>query len=321
MKNSPFVSIIVPVYNVEQYLPRCVDSLINQTYQNIEIILVDDGSPDNCGKICDEYAKQDQRVKVIHKPNGGLSDARNVGIENSQGDYLMFIDSDDWIELNTCEILYNASINYEADVIVFEMKLVFDDGKIMKRHRGIISHTPSHLECMQSLIYHIFDGGIFNNACNKMFHKALFNGVSFPIGRCAEDQGTVYKVLHKAKKIYVVDELLYNYYQRSGSISFVDFSPKLACDRFYLGLERIDFFHSNYPSLEDMEIARVMGETIVCIIKLKGIKEYSDIRQEMIEFKNKYSGKRKILSKYSRRYKMYCYCYPLFWLYAKFLLK
>lgn len=319
--SKPLISIIVPIYNVEQYLEKCIDSLQSQSLNEIEIILVDDGSPDKCGEICERYAKNDCRIKVIHKPNGGLSDARNVGIKNASADFLMFIDSDDWIDSKTCETIYRASEDNNADVVVFGMKLVYDDGRIVQRHKGVVSKTPTHLECMRSLIYHIPDAGIFNNACNKMFRRELFDGITFPVGRCAEDQGTVYKVLHKAKRVYVVEELFYNYYQRNGSISYVDFSPKLACDRFFLGLERIDFFHDNYPELEDLEIARVMGETIVCIVKFKGNKDYLAIRNDMVLFRNKYKSKHSIISKYSRRYKMYYYCYPLFWFYARYILK
>ena len=122
------ISIIVPVYNVEKYIHECVDSIINQTYKNIEIILVDDGSPDNCGKICDEYAKKDNRIKVIHKPNGGLSDARNHGIDVANGEWLMFIDSDDWIEPNMAEKLLHSALNNKADLAISSV-ILFDEEK------------------------------------------------------------------------------------------------------------------------------------------------------------------------------------------------
>ena len=118
MKKNNLISIIVPIYNVEKYLKKCIDSIINQTYKNLEIILVDDGSPDNCGKICDEYAKKDNRIKVIHKENGGVSSARNVGVENATGEYIGFVDSDDYIEKDMYEVLINNLKKENADISI-----------------------------------------------------------------------------------------------------------------------------------------------------------------------------------------------------------
>lgn len=121
------ISIIVPIYKVEIYLRKCVDSIVNQTYKNIEILLIDDGSPDNCGIICDEYAKKDERIKVIHKKNGGLSDARNYGIEASSGDYIMFVDSDDYISKDMCEILLKKALENNADIVSCNFKEIYID--------------------------------------------------------------------------------------------------------------------------------------------------------------------------------------------------
>ena len=123
-RNDSLISIIVPVYNVEQYLSRCVDSLVNQTYHNIEIILVDDGSPDRSGEICDEYAKKDKRVKVIHQSNGGLSDARNTALDIAKGDYLMFVDSDDWIEPTMYEEMLSFMEKEQLDLVECGINLV-----------------------------------------------------------------------------------------------------------------------------------------------------------------------------------------------------
>ena len=120
----PKVSIVVPMYGVEPFLNKCVDSLLAQSLHDIEIILVDDGSPDRCGEMCDEYAKRDKRVVVIHKSNGGLSDARNKGLDVAKGDYVMFVDSDDWIELETCSIIIGLAVKYEVDVVSFGIQLV-----------------------------------------------------------------------------------------------------------------------------------------------------------------------------------------------------
>ena len=124
---NPLISVIVPIYNVEEYLNRCVESIVNQTYQKLEIILVDDGSPDNCPRMCDDWAKKDSRIKVIHKENGGLSDARNAGMKITTGEYISFIDSDDYIETCMIEILYEAIKKYDCDIASCRVRIVMDD--------------------------------------------------------------------------------------------------------------------------------------------------------------------------------------------------
>ena len=139
MNNTPLISVIVPVYNVEKYLRKCVDSIVNQTYKNLEIILVDDGSPDNCGKICDEFAEMDNRVMVIHKENGGLSSARNAGLDIATGEYITFVDSDDYIENDTYEKVVVAINKFDSDLIFFREKSVDESGKTIY----INGDTPS----------------------------------------------------------------------------------------------------------------------------------------------------------------------------------
>ena len=322
MRNSnPLISIIVPIYNVEMYIKRCIDSIINQSYQNLEIILVDDGSPDKCGAICDEYAAKDNRVKVIHKQNGGLADARNVGIGISTGEYVMFVDSDDWLETEACEKAINMASKFKADIVVFEMTLVYDNGKKIKRNKGIISVSPSRAECMKALLYKIPESGIFNNVCNKMFVRSLFDGIFFPTNKVAEDHGVIYRLIHKANKICVIDECLYNYYQRNGSISHNEFYPKIIADRNALGLERLNFIRNNYPELEKYQIARLLGDAYISIIKLNNNVEYRSLRESMVAFTKKYAQDEKKLTSYSRRIKLHYYCYPLFWLYVKLFVK
>ena len=126
----PKVSIVVPIYNVEKYLEQCIDSIINQTLKEIEIILVDDGSPDNCPQICDDYVKKDSRIKVVHKTNGGLSSARNAGIEIATGDYIGFVDSDDYIELDMYEKMYNIAIENNVDFVMSDYYSVSNEGKV-----------------------------------------------------------------------------------------------------------------------------------------------------------------------------------------------
>ena len=163
---NELISIIVPVYKVEPYLNKCVDSIINQTYKNIEIILVDDGSPDNCGKICDDYTKKDSRIKVIHKKNGGLSDARNYGIEASIGDYIMFVDSDDYISANMCEILLKTAKKYNADIINCNFEEVFSNAESRINRQAVNKNEEvfSNLDMLKTFFFnYTFDANVVWN--------------------------------------------------------------------------------------------------------------------------------------------------------------
>ena len=210
------VSIIVPVYNVEKYIHQCVDSIINQTYKNIEIILVDDGSPDSCGRICDEYAEKDSRIKVIHKENGGLSDARNCGIEAAMGDWLMFVDSDDWIEPDMAEKLLEVAVNNDVRMAVCAVVL-FDEEK---------EYVPEYLTVTEGLYTaeEIFEKNIptgFVIACNKIISKSLFDGFRFEKGRIHEDEIAAHHLIGQSDKVAVTGEKLYHYRQVQGSITKV----------------------------------------------------------------------------------------------------
>ena len=314
------ISIIVPIYKVEQYLKRCVDSLINQTYRNLEIILVDDGSPDRCGEICDEYAKNDSRVKAIHKPNGGLSDARNKGLDVATGDYVMFVDSDDWLDLVTCEAIIKVATKYDAGLVVFGVKNVYDNGHykdFLPRCDGPISKTES----IKALIYNIPQSGIFNYACNKLYSKELFNELRFEKGRLAEDQGLTYKLIHYANRVAICREVFYNYYQRDGSISKRKFNPKQIVDRTTLWMERLEFIKKNYPDLEKYQVAQILGDIYISQIVLKDKNEFSGFRDAIIDFANRYKSVESVFVNYNKRIKLHYFCYPLFWLYVKLFVK
>ena len=317
---SKKISIIVPVYKVEQYLSRCVDSLINQTYKNIEIILVDDGSPDCCGVICDEYAKRDSRIVVVHKQNGGLSDARNKGLDIATGDFIMFVDSDDWIDEKTCEKVLNNAIRNKSDIVVFGVNNVYDDGHV-KSFPPMFFDAISHSDAIKSLIYNIPQYGIFNYACNKLYSRRLFDTMRFAKGRLAEDQGITYKLFHEAANVFVCKDTLYNYYQRSGSISKNRFEPQQIVDRISLWFERLEFIRKNYPELEDYQLAQILGDVYISLIKLRGNKNYSGFINDITNFSNNYRHKEKEFAKINKRLKVHYYCYPLFWAYVKLFVK
>ena len=314
------ISLIVPIYNVEQYLRRCVDSLINQTYHNLEIILVDDGSPDRCGEICDEYAKKDSRVVVVHKPNGGLSDARNKGLDVATGDFVMFIDSDDWIELNTCEIVQNIICDNRVDLVVFARNNVYDNGKIIKsKTHG--SRIISTSKCLKSLVYRVIENGIFNSSCNKCYLRMLLSDLRFPVGKLAEDQGFTYKAIHRANKIFVSDAHLYNYFQRSGSISHREFTVKLREDEYEMWIDRLSFIKDHYPELVDYQIGQILGDMYICKILIKKNNESRELYKTIDSFIKEYGKEAKHYASYNRRVKLHYYCYPLFWIYVKLKLK
>ena len=216
------ISVIVPIYNVEKYLPICIESIINQTYKNLEIILVNDGSTDNCRKICDKYARKDNRIKVIHKENGGLSDARNVGMEYATGDYIYFIDSDDYIDIKTIEILYKNLKKYNADISMSRFIRTNNNN-----FRSDLSNEKiklySNVESLNMLYNKEFtfheNYALFICAWNKLYKKELLEGIQYPIGKLYEDGATTYKILYKASLIVCSSLQLYYYYQREESIS------------------------------------------------------------------------------------------------------
>lgn len=211
------VSIIVPVYNIEKYLNKCMESIINQTFRNIEIILIDDGSTDNSGKICDEYALKDQRIKVIHKANGGLSEARNYGIDLATGDYLLFVDSDDYIDVNLIKDL-EQYMNKQLDVIKFKIVKVDKYGKEIKKVDGPIFKELSGERAFEKLV---FNDELFECACIYLFKRSLIinNNFKFTIGAEHEDFGLIPLIITSAKNITSVSNYGYYYVQSDNSIT------------------------------------------------------------------------------------------------------
>lgn len=226
MKN-PKISVIVPVYKVEKYLKRCVDSILAQTYTNFELILVDDGSPDTCPAMCDEFAMQDNRIRVVHKKNGGLSDARNAGIDIATGEYIAFVDSDDYIAVDMCEQLLESILKYNADV-AFCNYLRVDEAHNIGTEREQVQ--PIRDECLsqeqvwQELLRPY--GGYYIVAWNKLYHRKLFDSLRFPVGKQHEDEFVIHHVINQCNKIACVSKPLYFYVQRAGSIMAQQFSVK-----------------------------------------------------------------------------------------------
>jgi glycosyltransferase involved in cell wall biosynthesis len=208
---NPLVSVIIPVYNTEAYLKRCLDSVHKQTYLNIEVLLVNDGSTDNSQAILEEFHKRDKRFMVLKKENGGLSDARNYGMDRAKGEYYFFVDSDDLIEKKTVELMMKAINKENAEIAVCDMSYLYPDGHTSFSSGGSFSCTS--VEKDHSLLF------INNSANNKIFHASLFNDLRFPQGMWYEDLAVIPTLLTKADRVVKVDESLYYYYQREGSLA------------------------------------------------------------------------------------------------------
>ena len=213
---SDKISVIVPIYKVEKYIGKCVESIINQTHSNLEIILVDDGSPDTCGEICDAYAAKDTRVKVIHKENGGLSDARNAGIEVATGDYIGFVDSDDYIHSQMYEKLLGAILEHGADMSICSYECVDEEGEVITRENPIRTEVLSNIAALEKLADP--NWWYYTIACDKLYKKKLFDTVRFPKGKIHEDQFTVHELFYACEKIATITDKLYFYLQRNNSI-------------------------------------------------------------------------------------------------------
>ncbi|MFZ7133255.1 MAG: glycosyltransferase family 2 protein [Eubacteriales bacterium] len=235
---NELISIIVPIYKVEKYLHRCVDSILNQIYKNLEIILVDDGSPDNCGSICDEYKTKDYRIKVIHKKNGGLSDARNAGLELVNGDYICFLDSDDWIHEEYISKLYHLLIKTNSDISVCNFIRTSTENILINNFNEEI-YEFSNVEALGQFIDKLYVQMVVS--WGKLYKKKLFNNIRFPVGRIHEDEFITYKLIYKANKIVFSTAQLLYYWQRNESIMGVGFNIKYRLDALDALEERAEF--------------------------------------------------------------------------------
>jgi len=222
--NEPLISVVVPIYNVEQYLSRCVDSILRQTYKNLEVFLVDDGSPDCCGEICDQYMMIDNRVKVIHKQNGGLSDARNVAIDKASGEYIAFVDSDDYIADDYIEYLYELSLKNQADVSVVR-NVNFFEGSIPDK----VNNKEFQVQIFnkeQALLSLFYQRDFDTSAWGKLYRMSLFDKeIRYPFGLLYEDLPTTYRIFMKCNRVASSSYSGYYYLLRKNSIEGSSFKP------------------------------------------------------------------------------------------------
>ena len=250
------ISVIVPIYNVEKYLNRCIDSILNQTYRNLEIILVDDGSTDRSSEICLARSKEDTRIKVFRKKNGGLSDARNYGLDRSCGKYVFFIDSDDYIATDCIMRLYRNLKNTESDISTI-LFYPFNENEIPFSKMGT-NRAYDNEKALEQLLYR---RRCTTSAWGKLYDARLFDGIRYPVGKICEDLPTTYKIFAKAKKIAIDDSKLYYYLQRKDSIIRSEFKP----DRFEalkFANEETAFVKKNFPKLIKAALNREFMESV-----------------------------------------------------------
>ena len=240
----PKISIIVPVYNVEEYIHRCIDSILAQTITDFELILVNDGSTDRSGEICDKYALEDERVKVIHKSNGGPGEARNYGINISKGDFIGFVDSDDYVDSKMYEELYNANLIYDSQISMCGRYDVYKD---YKKSRFILDELQvwnNKLAIKKLLTWDNIDSSV----CDKLFSKSIIDNNQFPVGGEVEDIYLVYKLLFNARHIVHIGEPKYYYVHREGSRSAKNFNES-KLDLLKYSEKIVEFVKSNFPEL------------------------------------------------------------------------
>ena len=248
MKEQKLISVVIPVYNVEKYIRESLDSIINQTYKNLQIILIDDGSTDSSGSICDEYAASDDRITVIHQKNAGAGAAKNTGLDLIQGEYFSIIDSDDYIELNMYEKMVCYMENYRVDVVQCLFRNVFVNCKVDRKYiiksNGIrkVSRNKFLKEYLYDWKYAIF--------WNKLFKTSLLKNIRFPIGRKIDDEFFTYKLICNSEHIVNTQDVFYNYRMRQSSVMNENADKRLILDRIDCFVERYEYVSERFPELE-----------------------------------------------------------------------
>lgn len=277
---NPVISVIVPVYKVEPYLRRCMDSLLAQTYENLEIILVDDGSPDGCPAICDGYAEQDGRVRVIHQKNAGLSGARNAGIEAASGEYFSFVDSDDYVAPDFIRSLYE--LMQETDCAIGQCRFTYVQGEPIQDEKSRSCRIYRGMSLMEQLYGPEEEATYFVVAWNKLYKRELFDHIRYPQGRIHEDEAATYKLFHEGKKLVFLDRALYGYFtENTGSIT-ARFSRK-RLQWLTAHEERIAYFGQNgYEALLPQAYRKICDACITFYFRCTDeVEEKASMRREL----------------------------------------
>ena len=245
--DAPLISVIVPVYKVEKYLDRCVQSIVDQTYRNLEIILVDDGSPDNCPAMCDAWAAKDSRIKVLHKENGGLSDARNAGMAVATGFYMGFVDSDDYIAPEMYRLLYERLTADGSDIAACGVEMVFEDGSPSRILTKAGTCVLAHDEAMEAVIC---ESWLKQPVWYKLYKTALIREISFPVGKYHEDVFWTWQAVAQAQHVSIFHTPCYFYLQRTGSIMGERYSLR-RLDAIEAKQQRLEYLEQEFPQLAE----------------------------------------------------------------------
>ncbi len=309
----PLITLIVPIYNVEDYLRQCVDSLLAQTYKNIEILLVDDGSTDESGSIADQYAQCDQRVHVFHQPNGGISAARNKGLDVMTGDYVMFVDSDDYVDKDFCKEALRLAIEHHVDVVSFGYCAFWEQKGVYERKSTLNPRLLNNEEAICELIRR--REVMYNYAWNKIYKSRLFANVRFPVGLTFEDTAVMHLIFGQLTTgVYLSDRILYYYRQdRTGSIVASLRSPHAIHDRLMGEFQRLEYVTKHYPALAIKQLNPVVE---VCFQGLTLLPSDHEDRIVIKRFLNSNRGKCLSASFGERRKRLWAYYHmkPLFYL-------
>lgn len=279
MTENPLISVILPVYNIENYLPVCMDSLFRQTYKNLEFILVDDGSENVCAELCDSYKVVDPRVKVFHKLNGGLSDARNYGFHKAAGQYITFIDPDDYVDQDFIEYLYSLTKTYGTKMAICQHKVIKKD-RILFDYGEQGNEVLDDKMCLKRMLYHDV---IDTSAWAKLYHRSLCEVIEYPKGKIFEDIGTTYKYFLRSRQIAVGYASKYYYVQHDSSIVNQSFR-KNKLDLLEMTDKMAEDVLAVYPDLEQAVLRRRVYARLSTINQMIYTKEFPEIRRDMIRF-------------------------------------
>ena len=299
----PNISVIVPVYKVEPFLHRCVQSILDQTYRDFELILVDDGSPDRCGELCEEYGRLDSRVRVLHQENGGLSAARNAGIDwafaNSDSRWLAFVDSDDWVHPAFLQTLYDTAEQTLCKISACGFYRTGGEALPQAQDFSVVSLSADDYYCGQ------LHDGVTALAWNKLYHKSLFKGLRYPIGKLHEDEFTTYRAIYGAGKIGVTPARLYAYYQNPEGIMRSQWNPRR--------MHMLEAFEQQIAFAQETGNARLLNKTAEQYI----YSAYEQLSQAHIVYRKELRRKLRAALKLGRE----CGCFPLdrsrLWAYEK----
>lgn len=291
MKQDDIISVIIPVYNTKNYLNKCIDSVLRQTYKNIEIIIIDDGSTDGSAELCDMYAKKDKRIKVLHKENSGVSDARNHGLKIAKGKYIGFVDSDDYIEETMYEYLYNLIKKNNADMSICNVFLV--EGKSIREQNTNKGVEIKQLNKLQVLDEILLDRNIQSYSCNKLFKKELFKDVKYPSGKKYEDIQTIFYLLENCENVVISDLPQYYYVKRDESI-VNKVSEKTILDYIEIIENRYEYVKTKYKELYKNNIYYYTKTLITAYKDAYYLKNVSETLRQKLEIY--YNKVKKIIS-------------------------